>query len=279
LSRLKIFKLLSPIMFLHLILVVLPLIEVIPRFVISILQAGAGAYTIHFIFVVLEAFSSSWASEFEHVEGERDHAMFVNDELQSELHEKDIDMDKDVQNMRESIGETRHTVEGALKEADGEDRNIDHQELVRRVVKLDEKIAMASEARECRQLVAQLSQRGARALISKWIQAKELMEMVKRMSICKCTLTNEQLTAIKVNVDARALRIICHNFTTFARKHEDAQSSYKAFATVDINLPQAAPKKTPFMSIVEVKVKFMGLPLSEEEIQTSEEKAARIMSR
>ena len=47
----------------------------------------------HFIFQVLEAFSRSWASEFEHVEGERDHAVFVNDELRQELLEKDKDME------------------------------------------------------------------------------------------------------------------------------------------------------------------------------------------
>jgi hypothetical protein len=218
-----------------------------------------------------------------HVEGERDHAIFVNEEIKAELNEKERDMDKDVQNMRESIGETRHTVEGLVKPStvSGEEGKvngtIDHEELVRRVVKLDEKIAMATEARECRQLVAQMTQRGANALKSTWTPAKELIEMIKRMSICKCTLTTEQLATVKVHVDARALRIICHNFTTFARKNEDAASSYKAYATVDIKLPNTVMEQKS-ASEVEVKVKYIGLPLSEEEIQNSEQKAAKLVS-
>ena len=91
------------------------------------------------------------------------------------------------------------------------------------------------------------------------------------------TRSSLRFALFQLRVDARALRIICFNFTTFARKHEDSQSSYKAFATVDIAVP-ANLSEDKVKARVEVKVKYMGQPLSDQEIQNSEEKALKITS-
>ena len=172
LSRPKILKLLTPLLVCHVILVILPAISAVPGFVISILQVGFSVYNISFIFGVLEAFSSSWASEFEHVEGERDHALFVNKELSMELMQNANDMDNEVNRMRESVGETRKEVKAM--------EAVDPEELMRKVVKLDEKVAAAAEARESRHLVALVAMQGYAALRLKYLLAYEAMEMIKR---------------------------------------------------------------------------------------------------
>ena len=72
-------------------------------------------------------------------------------------------------------------------------------------------------------------------------------------------------------------RIICHNFTTFARTHEDSSSQYRAFATVDFEVP-AHLSDVEKWSKVEVKVKYMGQPLCDEEIEKAENHVARMTS-
>lgn len=85
------------------------------------------------------------------------------------------------------------------------------------------------------------------------------------------TLPEEQQGQFKIKLDSRALRIICHNFTTFARAKEDSASSYKAFATVDLEIPRDGKKKS--RTKVEVKVKYMGQPLSEDDQKRAQDYA------
>ncbi|GMH51289.1 hypothetical protein TL16_g00977 [Triparma laevis f. inornata] len=150
-------------------------------------------------------------------------------------------------------------------------------EILHKVQKLDDKMAAAAEARESRLFLALMTMKGASSLKPQFILIKDLMEMIKRMSICKCTMTDIQQGQYKVKLDPRALRLICHNFTTFARQKEDSASSYKAFATVDIQIPSRSThekaKRKGSKTRVEVKVKYMGQPLTEDEIKQAQDEA------
>ena len=169
----------------------------------------------------------------------------------------------DMSRMRDTVGETMQSLEQSM---------LNPNEVLHKVQKLDEKMAAAAEIRESRILLANMNMNGAKALVDQYIVISDLMSMIKRMSICKCTLPEEQQMLYKIRLDSRALRIICHNFTTFARAKEDSASSYKAFATVDINLPLGDRRKKS-RTKMQVRVKYMGQPLSDDEVKQAQDYA------
>ena len=136
--------------------------------------------------------------------------------------------------MRDTVGETMQSLEASI---------LNPNEVLQKVQKLDDKMAAAAELRESRILLANLSMKGSEALQDQYFVLADLMSMIKRMSICKCTLPEEQQSMFKIKLDSRALRIICHNFTTFARAKEDSASSYKAFATIDLEVPRGNARR------------------------------------
>ncbi|GMH82742.1 hypothetical protein TrVE_jg11609 [Triparma verrucosa] len=276
LSTRKILRLISPVLFALAFSAILPLLIPLglPYYVVCMYAVLQSVFIGKFFFFILTAFSNSWAAEFEHVEGERDHALFENSELRQELVASRNHSDNDISKIRDHVGETLEGLENSFLNPD---------EILHKVQKLDDKMAAAAEARESRLFLAMMTVNGTKSLKPQFILIKDLMEMIKRMSICKCTMTNIQQSQYKVKLDPRALRLICHNFTTFARKKEDSASSYKAFATVDIQLPSRSThekaKKKSSKTIVEVKVKYMGQPLTEEEIRQAQDEAEQFRTK
>jgi hypothetical protein len=90
------------------------------------------------------------------------------------------------------------------------------------------------------------------------------MVMLKRMSVCKCTLTEAEENTTMIKVDARALRLVCHNFATFSRAREAADSSYRGFVTVDVTVPNQKGAAA-IMAPLEIRCKYRGTGLNSDE--------------
>lgn len=63
-------------------------------------------------------------------------------------------------------------------------------------------MAAAAEARESRLFLAMMTMKGASSLKPQFILIKDLMEMIKRMSICKCTMTDIQQGQVRGEIEA-----------------------------------------------------------------------------
>jgi len=82
-----------------------------------------------------------------------------------------------------------------------------------------------------------------------------------------------------IKLDARALRLVCHNFATFSRAMEAADSSYKGFCTVDVTLPSEIIPELNVVTQLEIRTKYMGMGLSESgiaEVQVRKGAAAAV---
>ncbi len=243
--------------------------DVVPVWVTAVYSVLHCLYVTKFMFWLLTTFSDSWAQEFQAVEMQRDNALEQIFSLKIEIMEKSRENDADVKRMRDSIGETKQHLEEQI---------LDQDEVMEKVKKLDQKMSAAAELRQSKSLLNRILT-GSGQHESKFIAVSELMEMIKRLSICSCTLTEEQQRSIKIRTDATALRLICHNFTTFSRNNEDTNSNYKAFATLDMKVPSNLGPNEKKVTTVEVKVKYNGKPLDDKELAKMNDLVVKLESR